>query len=310
MAEGLLPALCKSCDNRIEDVHWFKADWQRGGAATAMASWMSDSGEPIPVVIKFPVVRRELRWTRRMQPNPNDPGEPVVPRLFSSGEQLGGYDLAWIVIERLPHGPLGMTWHDGHADRMATAVARFHESAARFVIDQGSRTEPWEKLMATARRNVTRNRLEEASRWSKQLKVLARRLRVVVSEWEARQPLAWLHGDLHLANAMSRDARDAGDVVLIDFAEVHVGHWVEDAVCFERSLWTNPGRLRSSAPVRSIAAARRSLRLDVDKSDDRLAVIRRMLLAATAPAYPWSEGNPRHLRACLDQLEHALASLR
>ena len=47
-----------------------------------------------------------------------DLAQPVAPRLYASDESIGGYDLAWIVIERFDHGPLGLHWHDDHVPRL------------------------------------------------------------------------------------------------------------------------------------------------------------------------------------------------
>ena len=102
LACSLEPVLKKQTNNKLSDIHWFRTDWQRGGAATGFATWENQDNSQSEVVIKLPVVEKELRWTRRMQ----DAGG-VAPLLFSSGEQLNGYDLAWMVIERFPVGPLG-----------------------------------------------------------------------------------------------------------------------------------------------------------------------------------------------------------
>ena len=50
--------------------------------------------------------------------------------------------------------------------------------------------------------------------------------------------------------------------------------------------------------------------MTVDPDYPRLAVIRRALLAGTAPKFLKSEGHPRHLEACLERLETALTALR
>jgi hypothetical protein len=62
--------------------------------------------------------------------------------------------------------------------------------------------------------------------------------------------------------------------------------------------------------VREVAAARRRLGLPVEEDYPRLAMIRRALLAASAPRFIKSEGHPLHLAACLRWLEIALADLK
>ena len=96
LASSLEPALRKQTNNRIDKIHWFRTDWQRGGAATGFATW-TDNGVSLEVVLKLPVNQCELQWTRKMQMP-----ESVVPTLFASGEQLNGYDLTWMIIERFP----------------------------------------------------------------------------------------------------------------------------------------------------------------------------------------------------------------
>jgi Ser/Thr protein kinase RdoA (MazF antagonist) len=308
LAATLAPALTDTCNGRLGDINWFKADWQRGGAATGNALFQVDEGDPAPVVLKLPVVRRELTWLRRLQDADDD--DPVVPRVLASGDSIDGYDLTWIVMERFPFGPLGRTWHEDHIPRVAEAAARFHREASRAPVDEPPKTEPWDELINEAIEAVRINTLEDAREWTSALKTLRSRLDPIVAEWRARDVDQWLHGDLHLANAMSRVAMDHGPVSLIDLAEVHAGHWVEDAVYFERQLWARPERLKKHRPVRAIAAARKRLGLPVGEGDARLAMIRRLLLAASAPRFLRSEGHPRHLAACLRWLRTGLAEVK
>jgi hypothetical protein len=308
LAAGLAPLLRHACDGRLGEIAWFKADWQRGGAATGVSTYRRDDGISVPVVIKLPVGSRELLWTRRLQDGAD--AEPVAPRLYRSGESLAGYDLAWMVIERFPHGPLGLHWHESHVERIAEALARFHAAAAAFPIDQPAKDEPWEELLRDATESVRTNHLAEEGRWAAALKALRGRLDELAREWRARPARDWLHGDAHVANAMSRHGMDEGPVCLIDLAEVHVGHWVEDAVFLERQFWARPERLKPVKPLRALADARKRLGLALDADHQRLARIRRVLLAATAPRFIRSEGHPRHLEACLgmagDVVEGAL----
>ncbi|NNM27621.1 MAG: phosphotransferase [Phycisphaerales bacterium] len=305
LATSLLPSLAEACGERLTNVNWFKADWQRGGAATGTASYDHDGGRA-EVVVKIPVVRRELTWLQRLQ----DGETPVVPRLYAAGVEIGGYDLAWAVMERFAHGPLGLHWHDQHVPRVAEAAARFHAAAGRYDVDEPPRDEPWEALLRDAMESIRINQVENERGWTESLKRLGPRLSALVEEWNARDVGGWLHGDLHLANAMSRTGIDDGAVCLIDLAEVHSGHWLEDAVFLERQLWARPERLKRHKPVRAIAAARRTLGLPVEADYPRLAMIRRLLLAATAPRFIRSEGHPAHLAACLRRVKSALDELK
>jgi len=306
LAASLAPSLIEACGGRLTDFHWFRTDWQRGGAATALAQYTLDNGSTTDVVVKLPVVRRELTWTRRLQTSEPD---PVVPRLFASDETLGGYDLAWIVIEKFPHGPLGTHWHDQHLPRIAQAAARFHALAAQFPVDRPLTDEPWEQTLREAHENLVNNDVPCRQQWNSAIKTVRNMLPKMLDEWRAGASPQWIHGDLHIANAMSRVSIEDGPVSLIDLAEVRPGHWIEDAVYLERQLWVRPERMQKHKPVRLLAQARKALGLPAEDGYARLASIRRGLLAATAPAHLRVEGSPRYLAACLGSLEQAVRDL-
>jgi Ser/Thr protein kinase RdoA (MazF antagonist) len=213
-------------------------------------------------------------------------------------------------MERFPHGPLGMHWHREHIRRIAEAAARFQAETRSHEVTEGPRIEEWEALVRESIAAVRINQLPDAKRWSAGLKQLSSRLDEIVEEWRARDTRQWVHGDLHLANAMSRDGLEKGPVALIDLAEVHAGSWIEDAVYLERQLWSRPERLKPHGPVKTLAAERRRLGLPVEKNYARLAMIRRLLLAATAPRFLRSEGHPAHLDACANWLDRGLAEVK
>ncbi len=311
LAASLLPHLEEACEGRLHDVVWFKADWQRGGAATGRGAWRSDFGDDKDVIVKIPVGPRELTWLHRLQPEPGDMEEPVVPRLHASGTTLGGYDLGWVVIEKIAHGPLGMRWHKDHSRRLAVAAVRFWKMTDRFVIqDEQVRVEDWAHMVEDARRSVRRNKPSDSTKWLKLLKSLSSGIDRLVERWRDRDTDHWIHGDMHFANAMSRVGMQSGPVTLIDLAEVRPGHWLEDAVLLERQLWAMPDRLMAAQPVKAMAAERRRAGLQVVDHWDELAHIRRALMAGTAPTFMRSEGHPRFFEACMNQLERSLTSLR
>ena len=312
LASALAPVLCEACEDRLKDISWFKADWQIGGAATATATYQLDAGGSASVIVKLPVVQRELIWMRRLQPaNSAEDPDLVVPRLYQSGEVLGGYDLAWLIIERFPHGPLGLKWHDDHLPRICEAATRFHAATvAHGGGELKARVENWPKLIEESREAVRINELPEQQRWNTLLKALSGRLDGIVKEWEARPITHYVHGDLHIANAMSRHSMTEGPVSLIDLAEVRPGHWTEDAVYLERQLWARPERISGkNSPVKLMAKCRKKLKLAVDESDARLAMIKRVLLAGTAPHFLKNEGHPHYLEACLHWLERGAKEL-
>ncbi|MBC8200822.1 MAG: phosphotransferase [Planctomycetes bacterium] len=303
LASSLEPALRKQTNNRLDEIHWFRTDWQRGGAATGFATWDSDDGKT-DVVIKLPVNQRELGWTRKMQK-----AGGVVPQLFESGEQLNGYDLTWMIIERFPVGPLGKHWESSNIARIAEAAARFTSGASEFPVDQEGRRENWNALLKAAKTSVRENHIENEKKWKKMHSLLLKKLNYLMDVWRARRIDQWLHGDLHFANAMCRSEESDAKVALIDLAEVHAGHWIEDAVYLERQLWGHKTRLKETKPVPAMAAARKAIGLRVDDDYSKLVDLRRLMLAATAPAFMQSEGDPRYLASCLEQLQNAVDRL-
>ncbi len=316
LAAALGAALVASLDGRLQDLHWFRTDWQRGGAATGQGRWC-EGGSPTgaalapgtgggagrEVIVKVPVNLREYRWLERTARQCDGP----VAELIASGLSIGPYDFAWVIIERLPHGPLGLSWHPDHLVRICDAAARFHRVASQTPLEGGPREEEWDRLLAAAREAVRESAFPERNRWSSALKEFSKRADRAVDRWRNRQPLGWIHGDLHPANAMSRVASDHGPACLIDLAEVRVGHWVEDAVYLERLHWPRPERL-AAKPVRSLADARKREGLETGDYAP-LAAIRRVLLAATAPAFK-GEHSPVFLGACLARLEEGLREVR
>ena len=94
LGANLEPVLRENCD-RLSSISWFRADWQRGGALTGFATFQDENDGPRDVVVKLPVPPREKLWLNRLQ----SAGD-VAPRLYASGDELGGYDMAWVVMER------------------------------------------------------------------------------------------------------------------------------------------------------------------------------------------------------------------
>jgi hypothetical protein len=309
LASTLAPLLRESCDGRMGEISWFKADWQRGGAATGSTTYVDDDAQTKGAVLKLPVNTRELVWMRRLQDS-DEPEHLPVPRLFAWGNEINGYDLRWVLMEKFEHGPLGLQWGDGHITRIGEAVARFHAAARKHPVDEAGRTEDWKDLLGKALESVRTNGVRDETRWVNAIKALRSRVKDLADEWDDRDTNQWLHGDVHLANAMSRDGLNEGSVSLIDLAEVHAGHWLEDAIYLERQLWARPERMAKEKPVQIVAKARKKHGLTVEEHYPRLAMIRRALLAGTAPKFIRSEGNPVHLAACLDRLEVALSELK
>lgn len=304
----LLPAIQRACDQRLTDVRWFRTDWQTGGAATAFANFAGEEGQPPrQVVIKIPIGPREHRVLGTLAEH-----DAPTPRVARGGVALNGYDLAWVVMERFPGDPLSARVHHDVFDHLALAGARFHAACARCMpIEPAPAGHDWERLIDRARECVRANAatIPSAPQWLAELKHVHRVLPRVLALWSTRAINTWCHGDLHAGNCMERPAGSPwgpAGYALLDFAEVHPGHWVEDAVYMERQFWARPQILGGAKPVSLMAKARRDLGLDTSDDYGMLANVRRLLMAATTPAFLEREGHPAMMSATLEVLSRVL----
>ncbi len=310
LAHQLAPVLHDVCEGRLGDIRWFRSDWQRGGAATGYSTFKDDarSQEPLDVVIKLPVGPGEYKFTTGLAAT-----DAPTPRIVAHGVELGGYDLAWFVMEKLPGSPLAEDRKKKSFEDLCKAAASFYKHALAL----GGPTEPqeptdWDAIFERAREAVRDNDIPDAQRWNQSIKAAQRALPILLPTWRARSQTEWRHGDLHLGNAMMRpDDSPWGEpgCVLLDLAQIQAGHWVEDAVYMERIYWGHPEALCGAKPVKSIARARKSLGLPCDDDYARLANIRRVLIAAGVPAFLDREGHPSYLHGALEVLDRTLAQL-
>lgn len=313
LASALAPVLRESCGGRLSEVQWFRSDWQRGGAATGYATFDFEDG-PREVVVKLPVGPVEHRFTTALSAT----GAPT-PRVAAHGLELGGYDLAWLVMERLPGDPMSAAMHREVFAEVCAACASFQKHAGEGVpLDAGAARAgelDWEGLIDRARHAVKDSRIPNNGKWNDLLKHAQRVLPRLLNVWHARAIDTWRHGDLHPGNAMRRPEGSAwGEpgCVLLDLAEVQAGHWVEDAVYLERMQW---GRLAADGGpllqgikmVSLFAKARKAIGLACEDDYGTLGNVRRALTAASVPAFLDREGSPAHLETARETLERMLS---
>lgn len=294
---ALAPVLRDICKGRLTDLHWFRTDWQRGGALTGYATWTDDHGQAHPAVVKLPVPPSERRWLVQLSPH------DVTPHVFAHGSALGGYDLAWVIMERLPYGPVGRKWGEARFELLADAAARFYSQARRVPLGDPPTPRDWEGQLKRARAHISRDTIANSQRWRKALKKAGKKLPAMLKTWRSRDTGTWCHGDLHLGNAMTRTAPPDGPALLFDLACVHAGHWVEDAVYLEHLYWANPATIEKAKPVKLIAKRMRDYQLKPGDHWPELANIYRTLLAMVAPAHLDAEGGSAHAAAALQMLE-------
>lgn len=300
------PALIEACDGRLADIHWFRTSWQRGGAATAYAKATVRDGEAArDVVAKLPVGPREYLATTAMAEE-DLPG----PGVAFHGMELGGWDLAWLVMERLPGDPLAAHLSKGVFVELAEAAAAYYKRAGELWEIRPPRTEwDWEGLLGQARKSAHVNPFPDAPKWANLVKETQRALDRLLDVWHSRPINCWCHGDLHPGNLMRRAEGSAwgpSRAILLDYAESHCGHWVEDAVYVERLFWGKPELLHGAKPVSLLAKARKKLGLDTSDDYGLYANVRRVLMAAVAPAFVHREGHPKYMGAALEMLEKTL----
>ena len=318
LGPNLLPALHEATQGCLSDVRFFKSDWQRGGASTASALFTGDDNRPRPCIVKLPVGWTEYRWTTAVADFTRARGlTPCTPAVLAAGVTLGGYDFAWLVIERLADHPVAarLTAEDVHD--MVHAAAAFHHAAEHVRLPQGPLppSPDLERVMERSREVVRRAHMPDEQRWVNQLKAVHRVLPTLLARWNNRPVNAWCHGDLHAGNAMRRAAPPGsaattrGQCVLIDLALVHPGHWLEDAIYFERVYWGHPELLHGVNILKEMSAARRALGLQCIGDYGQLANTRRVLAAACAPALVEREGNPRYLTYALELIERLLPAV-
>ena len=308
LGPALAPALMECCRNRLSELRWFRTDWQTGGAATAFGKFASEDGSgPREVVVKVPVGPREYRVMTAL----SDRDTPT-PRVSAHGTELGGHDIAWVVMERFPGSPMSAKLHRDVIAHLVEAGVRFQEACGEVMPgDAPIREHDWEKLVDRGRECVRANEgtVPHAAQWLSALKHVQRVLPKLVQAWSGRDKHTWCHGDLHPGNCLHRPEGSAwgpSRYVLIDFAEVHRGHWVEDAVYLERQFWGRPQILDGLKPVSLMAQARRERGLDTSGDYGALANVRRVLMAATTPAFLEREGHPAYLNATLEVIEKLL----
>jgi hypothetical protein len=321
LGASLGPALIDHCRGRLAHLEWFRSTWQHGGAATGFGRWTRDDGSSIDVMVKIPVSPGEYRWTTQLSAAASGApfngcagrGEMALPtpRVLASGDSLGGYDLAWLIVERLDGHTLTHEWCRDSLEDLIHAAALMQAHAARLApVGSKGDSPDWDHLLARSRQIARESGLPEAHHWKEDVRKVQKILPRLIARWDQRPINTWCHGDLHPGNAMRRHlppgAPDKPPCVLIDLALVHAGHWIEDAVYLERQFWGKPEGLFGVHPVSLLAKHRRDLGLPTDGDYGALANVRRLLMAACAPVYLAHDGHPRYLHAALETIDRVL----
>ncbi len=314
LAESLGPALRTHCNGQLGPIEWFRVSWQHGGAATGFSEWTTARGTKVKVLVKLPVGPSELRWTKALgEVSETEFDSELVcdrptPRVIACGTELGGYDIAWMITERLAPVTLSHDLSESSIHEMLTSLDAFHKQAVAIQPVEGKPTfEDWEMLADKSRHACKAGGIPESQRWNEAIKRVQKILILMVARWNSRPLNTWCHGDFHGGNAMRRFGSTKG-CVLIDMALVHPGHWLEDALYLERQFWAKPELLCGVKPVTVLGKLHRDRGMP-DPGYVDLANIRRVLMASTALSFVSAEGHPKYLHACLETVERLLPQL-
>lgn len=325
LAVTLCPILRQQLDGRLSAVEWFHATWQRGGAATGFAQFTTPQGATVPVLVKLPVGPSELNWSVGLgavdlERWDDEPARRLpVPRVLAAGDTLNGYDLGWIIVERLAGPSLSKRMTEADVHELLSAAVDFQALAAAVKpLEARPATPPWRKAIEHSRTVAKYNDIPDAQRWNDQLKRVSKHADDLIAKWERRPINAWCHGDLHPGNVLRRPPAATngstpspapGRCVLIDLALAHCGHWLEDALYLERQYWGHEDMLGNTKPVQILAKLRKERGLPVDDQYMELSNIRRVLKASCALANMEREGNSKYLQMCLEVIERTLPQI-
>jgi hypothetical protein len=175
--------------------------------------WLADG---TPIIAKIGINRNQLYWTEQIAAA--DPA--LVPTFYASGT-WPDLDVHWMVMERVPYECLGPAWNGAEFDMLLHAAVRF-QRAARMV----------------ERRHIQTLDLATLREWldagiahmppGPYEHVIAR----LPDDWQWVQGVCETevcHGDVHMCNAVTRDAPpEPGAALLID-CQPSLRPWAFDA---------------------------------------------------------------------------------
>lgn len=264
-------------------------------------------------MVKLPVGSNEHRWTTNLGTyhGPDYTCDAAmrcpVPRVLQAGTTIGGYDFAWLVVERLTIPGVISRPEEKHVHEILETLVEFQWRAEQMAPIGPRKASPdWDRLIERSRQAARDGIVEDSQCWNDAIHKVQRVLPSLKARWEARAINSWCHGDLHLGNLLHRRVGDDLCSVLVDLALVHPGHWVEDAMYFERQYWGHSDLLRGVKPATELARLRRERGLQANDNYPDVANVRRVLMAACVPAAAEREGNRKYVEAALDLLQRLL----
>lgn len=189
-------------------------DWSAGGGVHLSGTWQATG---MPVLVKLGVNVNQLYWTRMV--TKSAPG--LIPLLYASGDWLGDLKMGWIVMERIPFGPLGPGWKGDEFVMLLDAAVRFQRAAGNIEA----------RHVATFNVDMLRSWLEVGIALDPPGPVDG-----VLERFET--DFAWVasvcgyevcHGDVHMCNALSRTPPPLSSAAVLIDCQPIIQPWVFDA---------------------------------------------------------------------------------
>lgn len=245
----------------VADLAAFRAEWGSSGLHFA-GKWTASGAD---VILKVGVSRSQRWWIEAIADE--DPG--LAPMLFASGGRLGDVELGWILTERLPGG-LHAGWDGLEFGMLMTAGARFQRFARSHPTGPHSTTTA-EDVAAWISCAIGRGAPGPT----------AALLENLDHDWRFVSgvcPPEICHGDLHMANVLSRTpAPQLSEAVLIDFEPSLMPWAFEAAYC--QVLNSDPDRVGWHGLVPLMAERRTSLGLPTVSNDTDLTRVEAVTLS-------------------------------
>jgi hypothetical protein len=171
----------------------------------------------MPVLVKLGVNANQLYWSRMVAKSAPD----LMPLLYASGDGLGDLEMGWIVMERIPFGPLGPGWNGDEFVMLLDAAVRFQREAGNIEA----------RHVATLDVDMLRSWLEVGIGLDPPGPVDG-----VLERFEA--DFAWVapvcgyevcHGDVHMCNALSRTPPPLSSAAVLIDCQPIIQLWAFDA---------------------------------------------------------------------------------
>lgn len=250
--------LSEELSPHVEAVTVDPQEWSGGRALHFSGTWR-ETGDP--VLTKVGVAAHELHWASAL----SEAASGLCPTLYASGERLAHLRLRWMVLERVPFGPLGPLWLGNEFRMLLEAAVRFQKVALGLAPAK----------IAEVDQVVLRGWLEEGLRRDAPgpAGVVADRVPQDF-QWVASVcELGTCHGDAHLCNGLTRTPPPTPSPVLLIDPQPIRQPWAFDAGYLQVCASVDKERVgyRGLIPMMSRLRAQHGLDTCADRDVPRLS---------------------------------------